>query len=271
METPDWFDESQFVPTPEDRLPAADIDELFEQACTNSGYLPAFQRRLPESYLLVLVRDVPGPDDVVGPYVPVAPVTLSDGRLPLFTSEARVLAGSADGKLPPGMACMSVRVRELLEQLQTRGTDAVLNPFSEHQMDLAAAGMAGLLAGDFKVDGLHTGSVHYPAGEHAITIDNHHETPPALLEALRVLLSQHPRVRAGYLLYLAPSEQQPVSRYHLRLDVEGEAISQLFQELGPVIKPFVGSSEGFEVLVGLDEDDEASAYLRAMGAFYERI
>ncbi len=266
METPEWFDESKFVPTPADRLPAADMDDLFEQACTNSGYLPAFQRRLPDSNLGILVRDVPESEDAIGQFVPVAPLTIGDGQIPVFTSLARALEGGPDGKLPPGVSLIWVRMRELLEQLRDR--DVVLNPFSENTMTLGAAGIAAILAGSFEVDGLSQHTLQMPSS-YETTIDIQHTTSDDLLEALRVLLSQHPRVRAGYLIYLQPDGRQPVSRYHLRLDVEGGEIKQLMNEIAPVIKPFIKAGEGFEMLAGLT-DDEASDYLRQQGPFYER-
>ena len=267
MENPDWFDESRFVPTAADRLPAADIDELFEQAFDNPGYRAEFNRRLPESNLWVLVEDVPDQEDAVGGYVPIRPLHLNDGSMALFTAEARIRDASS---LPGHIRWIQVRARELMEQV--KGVEFVLNPFSPKQFNLSPAGVAALLAGDHREAGLSvTESPMAESGE--VTIKTDKEFPAGMVEALQTLLSQHPRVVEAYLIYLVADSPDRPNRYHMRLELEGEEVHQLMLELQPVLRVFMQPGEGFELLskVGDDENDDMVAYLRQVGPMYQRV
>jgi hypothetical protein len=267
MEAPDWFDESQFVPTPADRLPAADIDELFEQAFDNPGYRAEFNRRLPDSDLWVLVDDVPSPEDAVGGYMPIRPLHLNDGSMALFTAEARIRDAQ---DLPKHIRWVQIRARELLEQMT--GVDFVLNPFSPKQFNLSAEGVSALLTGDLREAGLSITESPMPESDEVV-IKTDKEFPVGMVEALQTLLSQHPRVVQAYLVYLMADGPDRPNRYHMRLELEGEEVHQLMLELQPVLRAFMQPGEGFELLskVGDDADDNMVAYLRQLGPIYERV
>ncbi|MDO7876488.1 enhanced serine sensitivity protein SseB C-terminal domain-containing protein [Hymenobacter sp. ASUV-10] len=265
METPDWFDESQFVPTAADRLPAADIDELFEQAFDNPGYRAEFNRRLPDSNLWVLVEEVPSAEDAVGELMPIAPLQLSDGSMPLFTSEARVREAE---DLPAHIRWIQLRARELMAQMQ--GVDYVLNPFSSKQLTLRASGIPAMLAGHEHDPGLMMSDCPVPASGQ-VTIDLDKEFPTGMVDALQALLSQHPRVREAYMLYIKADAPDALSRYHMRIEVDGsEEVKQLMTEMQPVLRAFMQRDEGFELWTRLGDDDMAG-YMRERGPIYERV
>lgn len=265
MATTDWFDESQFVPTPADRLPAADIDELFEQAYDNPGYRAEFHRRLPDSNLWVLVEEVPTPDDAVGELLPIAPLQLSDGSMPLFTSEARVREAE---NLPAHIRWIQLRARELMEQME--GVDYVLNPFSPKQLVLAASGIPAMLAGEYNDPGLAASDSAAPAsGQVILKLDK--EFPAGMVEALQALLSQHPRVREAYMLYMLSDGADTLDRYHMRIELDGgEEVKQMMTEMQPVLRAFMQRGEGFELWTQVG-DDEIAGYMRERGPIYERV
>ena len=265
MENPDWFDESQFVPTAADRLPAADIDELFEQAFDNPGYRAEFNRRLPDSDLWVLVEQLPAPEDAVGELVPIAPLQLSDGSMPLFTSEARVREAE---DLPANIRWIQLRARELMEQVE--GVDYVLNPFSPKHLVLSASGIPALLAGEQHDPGLMMSDSPAPESGQ-VTIDLDKEFPVGMVEALQALLSQHPRVREAYMLYIQADAPDALNRYHMRIGIDGsEEVKQLMTEMQPVLRAFMQRDEGFELWTRLG-DDEMAGYMRERGPIYERV
>ncbi len=264
MDNLDWFDESKFVPTPDDRLPAADIDDLFIQAFDNPGYRAELMRRLPDTYLWILVRNEPELEDKVGEYGFMAPLHLEDGRLPMFTAEMRVHEAQA---IPPDIRWAYVQAGGLLSQLND--VDVVINPFSEKQLTLNANGIAQMLVGNYEEPDLTRTQVQPPqSGQALISTDK--ELAEELLEALRVVFSRYPRVQEAYMTYLlADDAPDSINRYHLRLEIEGEPGQQLMQEIGPVLRVFMQRDEGLELWAGLD-NDELSDHLRRQGPFYER-
>ncbi|MBF9220597.1 enhanced serine sensitivity protein SseB C-terminal domain-containing protein [Hymenobacter ruricola] len=259
MDSQDIFDESKLVPGPNEFDPAADLDDLMAQAGQNPAYRPEFLRRLLLSPLLVLVEDEPARDETQADYVGFTPLQLSDGYVPLFTSLARL----HDNPALVDYQHISVKGRDLLAALQQR--DLCLNPFSEASINLPAAICQRLLAGDdfgaFKQSP--------PTEQREVLIGQPAEYPTAPVEAIRLLLSSHPRVQAGYLTYLLASGEEP-AHFIIGLQLEGE-FKGIAQEVAYVASTFQKElGNQYIVQQVIPDTDEFSAYVLSTEPFYAR-
>jgi hypothetical protein len=259
MDSQDIFDESKLQPGPDEFDPAADLDDLMAQAGQNPAYRPEFLRRLLLSPLLVLVEAEPEPDERRDDYVGFAPLQLSNGHVPVFTSLARL----QDNPALLEYKHLSVKGRDLLEALQ--GRDLCVNPFSAASIRLPAIICERLLAreefGAFKLSP--------PSQEREVLIGQPAEYPAAAVEAVRVLLSGHPRVQAGYLTYLLASEEVP-ARFVIGLQLEGD-FKGIAQEVAYVASSFQTElGDAYIVQQVIPDTDDFSAYVLGTEPFYAR-
>lgn len=266
MENANWFDESQFVPTPHDLLPPAELDELFDQAMDNPGYRAELQRRLLGGNLWVILHHRPDPDDDLAGRQKVSPLHLAGGELPLFTSQAKLLE---NGPPPEGTTYGELAVRDFLER--NDNVSLVLNPWSERYMVLPPAQVQQLLAGTLFGQGI-TDELDrsHPPRTADVTIGPNKQWPDGLITALRTVFSQVPRVKAAYMIYML-ADAHDLDRYHIRLDIEGREVALLAKLLRPVMDAYMRvDDEGFELLVNMG-DDGVAVYMREQGPIYERV
>ena len=259
MESQDLFDESKLQPGPNEFDPAADLDDLMVQAGQNPAYRPEFLRRLLLSPLLVLIEAAPEPDETRDEYVGFAPLQLTNGHIPVFTSLARL----QDNPALLEHERISVKGRDLLTALQQR--DLSLNPFSEASINLPAVICQQLLAGEeFGAFRLSP-----PMEEREVLIGQPAEYPTAAVEAIRLLLSGHPRVQAAYLTYLLASGEEP-ARFIIGLQLEGD-FKGIAQEVAYVASSFQAElGEVYMVQQVIPDTDEFSDYVLSTAPFYVR-
>lgn len=239
--------------------PAATLDELLVQAAHDPAMQPEFYRRLLAEPLVVIsgsAAEVRSRTMQPGDTLQIA--SLADGRLPVFTSTARIFD---NGVVQQQVSYTQLKGRNLLELVQ--GATLVLNPYSDIGKELLPDEVARLLDGTL----LDTGrslTVQQPT---TVQLGQPAVYPTALVQALARLLSQQPRVRAAYLGWiLDPASGEP-PHYIICLDIEGESRA-VSQQIGYVAQQFLQPHE----IIDIVQADQSSLtdYFRSTTPFYQR-
>ena len=231
MNSDELFDDEQYRPTAADALPAADLTELLAQAAGNRAYQPELFRRLLTDSLAIMVREwpqswQPGSQEEI----PLKPLFLQSGELPVFTSLATLFANP--GLDPENTPYVFINGRELLTGMQQH--TLFLDPFSAMNMLLPPEFIGQLLAGNYprqavadQVDALDGGQA----------VANLSAVPPAqaplaeqLGQELALLFRQHPRVRQAYLVWQEQVEELDEPCFVVFAEIEG-ANERLGQEM----------------------------------------
>jgi len=247
------------APLPPPFEPENVLEQLLLLAPTDEAARPAFyQALLREDILMVLA---PGEDQATGEVQlaegqQIQLQVLQDGRLPIFTSAARLADGGTDASLIsyvrlPGHAFFSM----------TQGQDCVLNPFSPAGKLLPADEITALLARQ-----LAPGGPGGPEGlppDAQVTLSAPAELPAGLADALRAFGQGHATIRAIYLaqMQLVAGPGQP-PRLLLGFDTTDQN-PDFLPELGPALE---GRTGGFQhvdlMLVDLTSDEGVNPYFR---------
>ena len=149
---------------------------------------------------------------------------LGDGKLPIFTSVARLSDGGVDnGPVSyvqvPGHAFFSM----------TQGQDVVLNPFSPAGKLLPAAEIAALLAGQL------TAGTAPADGDTQAMLAQPDPYPTALSEAIAVWCATQPQLQAAYLAQMTLAHSPEVPRCCWPSE-SADPNPEFMQQLGPVLQ-----------------------------------
>lgn len=244
-----------------DFSPAADLGELLAQAAHNPAYQPEFYRRLLLDDLVVVSEEVPAAPQhaTLAAGASVRLHTLPDGRVPVFTSTARIFDG---GVVQEQVGFLQMKGRALLEMVQRSGV--VLNPNSATSKALTPAEIQSLLDGTV----LQTGHSLTVTEDTQVLIGQPAVYPQAMVDALTTLLGQQPRVVAAYLAWLhVPTSGEP-PHYVLGLEVEG-SMQAISREAGFVAQQFLSEQEVIDIMQ-VAEGSGLTSYFRSTKPFYER-
>lgn len=232
------------------------LEELLLLAPHDENARPAFyQALLQENVLLVLAPHeglTPGETQLEeGQQIQLQ--VLQDGKLPVFTSEARLRDGGHDhGPVSwvrlPGHAYFSM----------VQGQDCVLNPFSP----------AGKLLPKDEIDALLAGQLTQPpAGglppDAQVTLSQPDTLPTGLADALAAFGAAQPTIQAIYLaqMQLANDPTQP-ARLLLGF-ATADPDPAFLQELAPVLQGRTGNFQFVDMmLVDLASDEGVNPYFR---------
>lgn len=241
-------------PTPEFPFePQNVLEHLLLLAPIDENARPAFyQALLQENILMVLA-----PDENVGTgEVQLAEgqqiqlQVLQDGRLPIFTSEARLSDGGMDASTIawtpiPGQAFFAM----------TQGQDCVLNPFSPAGKLLPAAEIQALLTGQLTQGG------GLPA-DAQVTLSTP-ELPEGLAESLAQFGTDNADIKAIYVaqMQLAGDDSQP-PRLLLGFDTVSHD-PEFMQQLGPALEGRTGNFQHVDLmLLDLTSDQGVNPYFQ---------
>ena len=235
--------------------PANILEHLLLLAPVDENARPAFyQALLQENILMVLApAEHLAPGEVqLAEGQEIQLQVLQDGRLPIFTSEARLHDGGMDHSTMsrvaiPGQAFFSM----------TQGQDCVLNPFSPAGKLLTAAEIQALLAGQLAPNGQNL-----PA-DAQVTLGPADPMPEGLAEALRNFGESLPSIRTIYLaqMLLAGDTSQP-PRLLLGFDTTDQN-PDFMQNLGPALEGRTGTFQHVDLmLVDLASDEGVNPYFR---------
>jgi hypothetical protein len=229
------------------------LEHLLLLAPVDENARPAFyQALLQENILMVLApaEDMAFGEVQLAEGAQIQLQVLQDGRLPIFSSEARLSDGGMDASavswVPiPGQAFFAM----------TQGQDCVLNPFSAAGKMLPAAEIQALLAGQMSQgNGLPTD---------AQVVLNAPELPEGLAESLADFGAANADILAIYVaqMQLAGDESQP-PRLLLGFDTLSHD-PEFMQQLGPALE---GRTGGFQhvdlMLLDLTSDEGVNPYLQ---------
>ncbi|QKG52228.1 enhanced serine sensitivity protein SseB C-terminal domain-containing protein [Hymenobacter sp. BRD67] len=229
------------------------LEHLLLLAPVDENARPAFyQALLQENILMVLA-----PDETIGTGEvqltegqQIQLQVLQDGRLPIFTSEARLSDGNMDASAIawvaiPGQAFFGM----------TQGQDCVLNPFSPAGKLLPAAEIQALLSGQLTQGG------GLPADAQVVL--SAPELPEGLAGSLTEFGAGNADIRAIYVaqMQLAGDTSQPP-----RLLLGFDTIShdpEFMQQLGPALEGRTGSFQHVDLmLLDLTSDEGVNPYFR---------
>ncbi len=250
------------APPPPPFEPENVLEQLLLLAPADEAARPAFyQALLQEDILMVLA---PGENGENGENQATGEVQLSegqqiqlqvlqDGRLPIFTSAARLADGGMDASL-----VSYVRLPGHVFFSMTQGQDCVLNPFSPAGKLLPADEIAALLAGQLA----RSGAEGLPA-DAQVTLSTPAELPTGLADALRTFGQGHATIRAIYLaqMQLAADSGQP-PRLLLGFDTTDQN-PDFLPELGPALEGRTGEFQHVDLmLLDLTSDEGVNPYFR---------
>jgi len=229
------------------------LEHLLLLAPIDENARPAFyQALLQENILMVLA-----PDETIGTGQveltegqQIQLQVLQDGRLPIFTSEARLSDGGMDASTIawtpiPGQAFFAM----------TQGQDCVLNPFSPAGKLLPAAEITALLTGQLTQGG------GLPA-DAQVTLSTP-ELPEGLGESLAQFGAENADIKAIYVaqMQLAGDDSQPP-----RLLLGFDTISHnpdFMQQLGPALEGRTGQFQHVDLmLIDLESEEGVNPYFR---------
>ncbi len=234
--------------------PAATLEELLIQAAADPAYRPEFYRRL---LLEPLFFFSTGDPDTTRESNPMLISYLKDGRVPIFTSPARIFD---KGVVTSAVAQYQMKGRDLLEMLP--GKTLMLNPYSDFGKELVPVEIEQLLAGTV----LSTGDQIKLEKDTQITIGQPAVYPTEMVQALARLLSQQPRVRAAYLAWMHnPASSEP-PHYIICLDTEGK-MGAISNEVAFVAQQFLGKTEILDIMQA--DNSNLADYFQQTKPFYE--
>ena len=230
------------------------LEHLLLLAPVDENARPAFyQALLQENILMVLA-----PDENIGTGEvqltegqQIQLQVLQDGRLPIFTSEARLSDGGMEAG---GVAWVAIPGQAFFGM--TQGQDCVLNPFSAAGKLLPAAEIQALLSGQ-----LTPGNGLPPDAQ--VTLSAPAQLPEGLVESLADFGASNPNVTKVFLaqMQLAGDESQPP-----RLLLGFETLDQdpaFMQELGPALEGRTGDFQHVDLmLIDPNSDEGVNPYFR---------
>jgi hypothetical protein len=229
------------------------LEHLLLLAPVDENARPAFyQALLQENILMVLAPDENmGTGEIqLAEGQQIQLQVLQDGRLPIFTSEARLSDGGMDASTIawtpiPGQAFFAM----------TQGQDCVLNPFSPAGKLLPAAEIQALLTGQLTQGG------GLPA-DAQVTLSTP-ELPEGLAESLTEFGTSNADIRAIYVaqMQLAGDDSQPP-----RLLLGFDTISHdpdFMQQLGPALEGRTGDFQHVDLmLLDLTSEEGVNPYFQ---------
>ena len=226
---------------------------------------PFYQALLMEEILMVLApNDTIQPGEVVlteGQEIQLQ--VLSDGKLPIFSSEARLRDGNM-GEVPVSF----VRVLGQAFFSMTQGQDCVLNPFSPAGKILPKEELAALLAGELTGGPAPLGGPE--GGEAQVQLSQPAAYPTGLTEALRDYCATNPLITAAFLAEMAVAGAPTDAGPRLLLAFTTTTPDPAFlQELGPVLDGQTGPYQFVDLmLLDVTSEEGVNPYFREIEPVY---
>jgi len=176
-----------FKKKPKEESETTDLEELLKKAAVDGSFRVAFYKKLLVSELIVLTEgnDIPEGRQTLEQDTSLKVLSLSDGRIPVFTSTDRIFDKKV---ICEQVQYVAMKGSDLFNVV--RGATLILNPYSDYGKELLPDEIASLL----------DGSIFSSAGE-TITVSEQTEVllgqpakrPNAMLEGLKTLFDQRGR------------------------------------------------------------------------------
>lgn len=238
------------------------LEQLLLLASNDENARPAFYQALLQEQVLMILAPAehlaPG-EITLSEGQEIQLQVLSDGKLPIFTSPARLSDGGVDnGPVSyvrvPGHAFFSM----------TQGQDIVLNPFSPAGKLLPKDEVAALLGGQL------TGPTSPLGGDAEVMLSQPADYPTALRDAVAAWCATQPQLRAAYLAQMQLANAPEVPRLLLAFESDS-ADPNFMQELGPVLQ---GQTANFQyvdlMLLDKSSNEGVNPYFKQVEPFWQR-
>ena len=238
------------------------LEQLLLLATTDeAARAPFYQALLQEEVLMILAlaEGEPGGEVTLAEGQEIQLQVLADGKLPIFSSPARLADGGQDATgvryvRIPGHAFFSM----------TQGQDLVLNPFSPAGKLLPKEEIAALLAGQL------TGPTSPGGGDAQVLLSQPAELPETLMAALSTWAATQPHLQAAYLAQMMLETAPEIPRLLLAFE-STSADPNFLQELGPVLS---GQQTNYQhvdlMLLDKASDEGVNPYFRTIEPFWTR-
>lgn len=239
------------------------LEVLLRKAALLNSHRDELYKRLLSDQLVVLTNSsgIREGKHVVEKGIAINVIGLSDGRIPVLTSEERIFDR---GVITEQVGCLRIKGSDLFAAV--KGAKLVLNPFSEFGKELLPDEIERLLNGTDPVDVLQEITVEKP------TLAKMYQPsvyPTEIVNALCALLARYPNVKAGYLgLIYIPNEGEQ-AHYMIGLDADGD-VESVLREAGPTIKQFLEKHDVVDFIQVKDDSGIGSYFLESVDPFYVR-
>ena len=192
------------------------IEECLRRAATEPAYRLEFYEKLLSAKLVVLTNEssLPNGGQILKKGTTVNIVKLPDGRIPIFTSNARIFD---KGVIKHEVPVLTMKGGDLFN-LAT-GATFILNPYSDYGKELLPNEIGNLLKGTILTDNHKQITIQQ---ETKVQIGHPAIYPTNIVNSLNKLFRERPGVKAAYLGWIFnPSSGEPA---HLifAFDIEGD-------------------------------------------------
>ncbi|GAB3740286.1 hypothetical protein GCM10027594_20280 [Hymenobacter agri] len=238
------------------------LEQLLLMAATEEQARPAFYQALLQEEILMILAPMEGiePGEVTlneGQEIQLQ--VLNDGKLPIFSSPARLTDGGIDNG---PVSYVRIPGHAFFNMIQ--GQDCVLNPFSPAGKLLPKDELAALLAGQL------TGPLSPAGGDAQVMLSQPAELPQAVADAVAAWAAGQHYIEAAYLAQMQVATNPEVPRLLLGL-VSSNPDPSFMQELGPVLE---GKTEAYQfidlMLLNLESEEGVNPYFRSIEPFYRK-
>ena len=251
------------APQPLPFQPENVLEQLLLLASTDENARPAFYQALLQEEILMILAPMEGigtGEVVLNEGQEIQLQVLSDGKLPIFSSPARLTDGGQDnGPVSyvrlPGHAFFNM----------IQGQDCVLNPFSPAGKILPKDELAALLNGQL------TGPLSPAGGDAQVMLSQPAEMPQGLINSVLAWAATQPFLQAAYLAQMQLATNPDVPRLLLAF-ISTEPDPSFMQQLGPVLE---GKTDAFQfidlMLLDPASEEGVNPYFRTIEPFYKAV
>lgn len=190
------------------------LEALLQKAATEAAFRAEFSKRLPSEQLIIITEgdDRPDGNQTLAENTSVNIMTLTDGRLPVFTTTDRIFDG---GVIKEQVHFTQMKASDLFEM--TRGATLVINPFSQYGKDLLPNEIEQML------DGSLTESKKITIQKDTqVQIGQPANYPNELVVSLQKLFAERPNVNKAYLGWIYNPESGDPPHYIFSIDADGD-------------------------------------------------
>jgi hypothetical protein len=239
------------------------LETLVQKAATEPAYRAEFYKRLLSDELVVLTEKsgLPEGNQTLEQDTKVNIVSYADGKIPVFTSTARIFD---KGVVKEQVEYMQMKGENLFGL--AKGATFLLNPYSDYGKELLPDEVARMLSGNILTDTAKTITIQK---ETKVQIGQPAKYPTDIINSLKVLFANKPNVKAAYLGWIYNPDSGEPPHYIFGLDADGD-LQSVTKEAGFTAKQFLGKDEFVDFIKVDNKTGVSSYFLKSVEPFYKR-
>jgi hypothetical protein len=239
------------------------LEMLLQKASTEPAFRGEFYKRILSDELVVITQNSGLSDGIStlekGTNVNI--VSYPDGKIPVFTSEARIFD---KGIVKEQVVNLKMKGEDLFNL--AKGATFILNPYSDYGKELLPDEVESMLNGTVLLPNLKKIVVEK---ETQVQIGQPANYPTDLVNSLKILFLTKPTVKKAYLGWIFnPSSGEP-PHYLFALDIEGETQS-ITNEAGFTAKQFLKPEDIIDFIQIDNKGGLCDYFTKQTNPFYER-